>query len=255
MSSPLFYLVILIMAVFSLIDAQEELRFTNEIVYLATVGRLDRSSSIGYLIPMLAGLPFADAYCTERKDGYHYSVMVRGSKLRYSVSKICAANLSAVLIIWAAEILYISGCILECHGNVILSGDVTTDFFTSYSISNTGTTMYWEHSLLNLGHPELIIVSWTMEYALAGSLFPGIALCASLVIRNRYVLMAVPFAFAELWATVAGAFKSKMEFHFLYPDYCSGTPYGNWHINLFVVSLIWIVQISIFTYGILKETR
>jgi hypothetical protein len=245
--SPVFYFSILVVEICIVAGAWEDLSEINDFVFLGTMGWFASGSSmICYAIPLLAGLAVSDSYCIERKDGYHYSVMSRGSKLRYCISKIVTANLSGMMMMAAAEILFVVVCFVVRRGDLVLSTDLISKSF----FENTWHAVFFEK-----GCPIMAWVSWMLSYCVAASIFPGISLCVSLVIRNRYVVMAAPFVLEEIEGTLLVALhKYNCTFSQLLPGH-PGTPYDGWLIRIAVVVSFWMAEILLFVWGIMRETR
>ena len=262
-ASPLFIMAVAITLVCLLISAWPEIRFTNELLYLTTMGWYGASNIVCILLPLFSGLIYADAYCVEKKDGFHYSVISRGSKLRYGISKVCTANLCAALMILVVTLLFMGACVLIFKGDLTFTGipepddtTVSDDFFHTVSyMGNDEEVMMWEHVFYDRGQPFMILLSWIMSYALAASIWPGMALCASLFIRSRYVVLAVPFLVEQVWDTIVVALKLNISSNQLLPLANSYAPDGNWPVRLVIVGTIWALEIMVFSYGIVRETR
>lgn len=243
--SPVFYVCILIMEICALSSAWYEMEFTNDLLFLATKGWQSGNAMVAIAIPLLSGMAFAGGYCEERQSGYHYIAMVRGSRLRYCVSKVCVAAMSGFLMVLAAGVLFPVVCMILKRGDLVLMGEESRMVFANQ----------WEAVFLEKGCPVLAWLSWLLTYCVAASIWPALALCVSLFVRNRYVVMVSPFVAEQLFGTlVVGMHQPWLSYTALLPGHLEGA-YSGWGIRLGVVIVICLAELVVFTWGVMRETR
>lgn len=243
--SPLFYICILIMEICALSSAWYEMEYTNDLLFLATEGWQSGNAMVSIAIPLLSGMAFAGSYCEERQSGYHYIAMVRGSRLRYCVSKVSVAILSGFFMVLAAGVLFLVVCLVLKRGDLVLAGESSQMLFADQ----------WESVFLEKGYPVFAWLSWLLCYCVAASVWPALALCVSLFVRNRYVVMVSPFVAEQLWGTlVVGVRQTSLSYTMLLPRMMDG-PYSGWGIRLGVAVVICLAELVIFTWGVMRETR
>ena len=240
--SPLFYVCVLALTACALSSAWYVMQETEELFYLATQGWGIGNGTVGVAIPLLSGIASAGSYCEERQGGFHYSVMVRGTRLRYCVSKVSAAVLGGFLMVFAAGLLFLPACMLLKKGDFVLAGEAFRMVFERR----------WEMVLIEHGWPVLAWLSWLFSYCVAAAVWPALALCVSLFVRNRYVVMVSPFLAEQLWGTlVIGIHRYSLSVTSLLPS-ISGS---GWRIRLGVAAVLCLAELAVFTLGVMRETR
>lgn len=244
--SPLFYITILVMEACAVSSAWDPMRHCNDLLYLATEGWSEGNSMVMIVLPLISGMAFASGYCAEQQGGCHYSVMVRGSRLGYCVSKVGVAALSGFLMVLVAGVLFPAVCLVLRRGDLVLAGQEAEAWFEPY----------WEHVFLERGYPLIAWASWLLAYCVAAAVWPALALCVSLVVRNRYVVIVSPFVAEQLWGTlVVGIHQPRLSYSTLMPGMMGELPYSGWVVRLVVVGTVCLAELALFTWGTMRQTR
>lgn len=243
--SPFFYLSIFILLIGSFVAVFDCLADSNEVVYLFDV------TGLGYgkaLIPILSSLAVADSYLIEYQSGYHYAVMSRTTKLRYCFSKMGVAIASGIFVVLFMKLLLLAllAAIAQClHGEFVFGGEEAVQYFDNTSI------------LILRRQFGLFIAQNILYDCLYASVFPGLSLAVSTLVKNKYVVMLFPFIYANVTAFVFVGLK----WYYLTPMVLGsegrakllsheGLPF-----HIMVVLIYWIVSTIWFVRCVWRETK
>ena len=134
------------------------------------------------LLPLMAVLPFADSYFTDRKIGYIKNIFTRAPKSSYIIAKLIAVFLSGATVV-VLPLLFNLG--------------VTMTLYPSFMpvASGTRTAIYdkamWE-DLFYIA-PGLYIGAFLMLIFVFSGFLAVLALALSFVVENRFVVLLGPF--------------------------------------------------------------
>ena len=138
------------------------------------------------LRPLIAALPVSFFLMREWGSKYHQAILVRGSCLKYSFSKVSAVftvgfsvPLMANLLLWVTILIFYPDQALNL--SYITSGGVFPD-------------------LVNGGHANLALFLYILWYSVAGGVWAVIDLCVSILTTNGYVLVAAPFLLERVFS-------------------------------------------------------
>lgn len=243
--SPFFYISIVAGCILMLMGAWEDLPISRDIVYLHDCGS---GMFMGFL-PLLSGLAIADLYCIESKSGYHYSIMVRGSKLQYCLSKVFVGILTGFLVSLLATPLFILACFIIEQGHLNVGEDIPD----LYQMLGEGLIRDWIQS----GHCEYLMYRRVLLQCFYSSLWPSMALCISIFTQNKYVVIAGPFVLDSIWTAVVVG----LEFYYLSATAISPDgraeflPYEGIPFRIAVILFYYIVEGAIFTWGVLHKLK
>ena len=243
--SPFFYLAIVIMFIGSYMPVVDEAPYNNDIVYLFWVMGLGHG---GMLAPIMSCLAVADSYLIEHQSGYYYAVMSRSTKLKYCFSKMGVAIATGISIVLITKLLLLAALMI---GAQIMHGDFN---WGNSAIESIGPSEIWIAKRkfgLYIGQ----IILYDCMYA---SIFPGIALVVSTIMKNKYIVMLFPFFYSEVTSFVF----IGLECYYLAPTLLDSEgavinllPYEGLPFRIMVILLYWIIETSLFTRGIWKETK
>lgn len=253
--SPFFYLSVLILTVCNFMGAAEDLGLLINRCSCFDIAYMFDAATFGYLgalVPLLAGLATADSYLVEIRDGYHYAVLSRSTKLRYSLTKVGVAAGCGMLVVCLAHLLYLAGLAVLI---MMQSGEMD---IRKYLGSQVGTVDWYSSSVwIPRRRYGLYIAEIILFDCLYASVFPGIALCVSLVTKNRYVVLLSGYIYYLLTEVVLVGDP----LFYLSPGVLSAIgragslPHDGLYYRLEVVSLYWLVQLLVFLYGVHKKTK
>ena len=233
--SPFFYISIITMLANALYGGWNAINNVNDYFFLDTVGWTDDGGAVLSLISLLSGITFTDLFCIENNSGMIYSVMSRTSKIKYALERIIMANISGILLMICVEVLYFIICFFFWRGSLVFGGEWSDGIFEPY--------------LNTVGNHSVCAAVWILLRMLYASVWPGVAIVASLFIRSRYVLMVAPFVLQYIWDTAVGAWKRyELSSMFLY-QISSG-----WLMKIAVIASIWLLEIIIYVIGISRKT-
>lgn len=146
------------------------------------LGLFEVSYMVGAAIllrPLIAALPVSFFLMREWGGRYHQIILLRGSCLRYSLSKTAAVFAVGCSVPLAANLLLLL---------TVLAASPAQVFDLSYPAAGGVFP-----ALVRAGHPNLALLLYILWHSLAGGLWAVVDLCVSLVTTNGYVLAAAPF--------------------------------------------------------------
>lgn len=143
---------------------------------------------VAVLMPVLASMPFLFYYTDEIKSGNAHFQMIRmKKKSRYLAGQFLAATGSAVLMAVIALAIFTVFCIFAGAGwqanDVMLQGFFQDSMYDAYLQKGTTVMPYMIYAFT--------YVLFSMEWGLIG-------MAVSFFIKNRYVVIAAPFLFAQI---------------------------------------------------------
>ena len=140
-------------------------------------------SSIFYFVyPLLAAIPYADSFLTDKKSGYLENIYTRGKKLNYLISKFVAVFLSGGFVVLLPLLLNILLTAL-CVPAVI--PDASTGFFPIFGYA-TGANIYYSTPIV------YVLLFQILMFITAGVLSCS-ALLFSFVVKYKYIVLITPF--------------------------------------------------------------
>jgi ABC-type transport system involved in multi-copper enzyme maturation permease subunit len=147
------------------------------------------SSIFFYIFPLLLAIPYGWSYCSELKSGYIKNMLIRTKRTPYFLSKYIAVFVASGLVM-----------VIPMIANIIM----TACYFPA-TLPNVGYDIFhgiFPYSLMSeiyYTHPILYIIL----YLLLDFFFCGLIGCLSYaittVIKNRIVVVLVPFAILLAW--------------------------------------------------------
>jgi ABC-type transport system involved in multi-copper enzyme maturation permease subunit len=134
------------------------------------------------IAPILATLPFADTFFTDRKSGYIKNIYTRVSKRRYLMSKYLAVFLCGGLAVVLPLVvnLGVTAVILPSH-----LPEIVTSVYTIDATAVLGD--------LFITQPYLYILIYLLLDFVFYGLLATVALDISFVVENRFVVLLTPF--------------------------------------------------------------
>lgn len=140
-------------------------------------------SAFFFIFPLLMTLPYGDSYCVERNIGYERNVIIRCGRVRCFLSKYIAVFLSGAL---AFTIPLLFNFIMVS----LFVPSFTPDSSWMLYYGMTSTSML---SNLFFTRPFLYILIYFIIDFIFGGLIACLALFFSLLVRNRFVVVILPF--------------------------------------------------------------
>ena len=253
--SPFFYLSILcgfIMGMYQLVEEFCLGGVWEPPVFFSFPYLIIRACSGNFFVycSLYVGWAVADSYCIESESGYRYSVMVRSNKIKYCLSKFMAAVACGFLV------QVISVIFLTLFMAVYLLPFGGLKFADLEPPQSLKAVLGRADELANEGK----VVAAGMRYCLLscfyGALFPAISLCISLVVRNKYMVMAFPYLLSFSLSTISVIFgTNRLTFAYwsVYGFSDWDYPHNGNYVRALVYILIWVVEALIFTGGVMRE--
>lgn len=197
--SPYFYISIVLVAIFLYIGSAGET--TPDFLYLYWCARF--AGMISYIMPMLAGLAVADIYCVERKNGYHYTMLIRSDKTTYCLSKIFVAALTGMLVTLLGVALYAIICMLTVDGPLQIATEQAT--YQQY-VQNADENPRRLLDRLGVAQNWWGMLAFQLVFfATYSMIWPVMSLATAVFTNNRYIVIAFPVLFVNLMSTVTAS--------------------------------------------------
>lgn len=198
--------------------------------WIGNINILPQSYIFFALLPLLAAIPFADTFFTDRKSGYIKNVLVRTKKKDYFLAKYIATFISGGLAITIPLLV-----------NLIIAAMFLPSFVPEVTQSFAiGPAHLW--SKLFFTHPYIYLIGFLMIDFIFSGLIATIGLSVSFFIEYRFMALITPFIVYIFVYTVLGSFNlaKYIPFYFLQPGFevCNG-----------YVVLGEIIGLSIITFG------
>jgi ABC-type transport system involved in multi-copper enzyme maturation permease subunit len=187
------------------------------------------------IMPIISTLSYSDSYIEDEKSGLIKSIYTRHKKHSYLLSKYCA-NFVVSGFAFSIPLL------LNYVSLILLYPSVQSDRMFGYSTIGVGGL----YSELFYGHGNLYIIMWIVIYFLYSGAFASIALCVSKLIKNKFVVLFIPFILAiivEIFTEIFHKVKYSPT-HFLYISVDQ-----DFSIILLEFILIFVITISFFCFG------
>lgn len=191
------------------------------------------------LLPLLASIPFADTFFTDRKDGYIRNIIIRARKKEYFLAKYIATFIAGGLAV-----------IIPLALNLLIAAMYLPSIVPSVTQSfGIGPTHLW--SVMFFTHPYLYLISFLILIYIFSGLIATIGLAVSLFVEYRFLTLITPFIIYMFLYTVLGSYNKPqyIPFYFLQPGFevCNG------FIVLIEILFMGLVTFGIFYFGGVKE--
>ncbi len=148
----------------------------------------------GFLAALLAALPFADSFLTDRDQGFLRMIVLRTSYRRYLIAKILAVALAGgASLLLSVMIVFLLGLTspADWSTTIITSGDSGGSGLPTGPLSN-----------LYVLNPLIYLIYLLLSAFGFGAMCALLGLAASSVIHNRYVALAAPLVFVQLFSFI-----------------------------------------------------
>ena len=142
------------------------------------------------VIPVVCGIPYGTSFCIDYESGYFEFAITRTSIRNYVLTKIVVGFISGASVVLAAIVLFSLSCILV-RPSVLQSVD-----YVNYSLGE-----YWV-LLLNDKKDIIVFLFRVLMLCVFGGIWPVISLGMSIIIKNKYIIMAVPFLVSEIMSYI-----------------------------------------------------
>lgn len=159
-----------------LMMGREMYDFAETIIVAETSGV---SSLIAILFPLIACLPYASSYVEEKESGYTTYVLTKIKKRDYVAIKmfVNGAVGGSVIAVPSFLLLFLA---------VLVKG-------TALSEESGSVVIYYKDFYLN--YPILYIVLLICNFFMCGAIFANLALGTARFVKNKYVVVVMPFLF------------------------------------------------------------
>lgn len=159
----------------------------------------------GYLemfLPIIVAIPFVMIVCGEKKNSNARFEIYRVGKTRYLVGKFFAAVLSGGLVIMVGYILFSFIVFLVLPGQTGILTQIKYDFFKEET-----TFGGWYYN--SFGVTGMIILKYMRMFFYG--LFSAVpAFGLSRIIKNRYIVISIPFMFFYLYSKITVKHESQL---------------------------------------------
>ena len=193
--SPYFYISIVLVAVFLYMGSAWET--TPDFLYLYWCTHFAGMTS--FVMPLLAGLATADIYCVERRDGYHYSMLMRSDVTSYCLSKIVVATLTGLFVALLGIAVYAVICMFTVDGTLQIATKQGTYQVYSQDMDYSGNFM---DSLGGAYNWWGMLAMYLASFGLYSMMWPVMSLAVAVFTSNRYLVIAFPVLFVNFLFTI-----------------------------------------------------
>ena len=160
--------------------------------YNAWLSCLSGGSSLYRIVVPLLIVPFLGSYFVERKSGYQNFLPTRCSRLKYFCSKLAVGIGSAILIVAVTLVITLAVCLFLFPAN-----DPRPEF--TFFNDQRLNSFYVSNPIVCI----CVLITLNMFFA---SLYYSIGFGLSCFVKNRYILMMIPFilfvAQLVIWETI-----------------------------------------------------
>lgn len=194
---------------------------------------LNSLSNVMILIfPILSAVSYSDSYLEDINSGFINYIYTRYSKSKYLICKFCSNFIISGLCVAVPLIINLIILILT------VPSIKTNAILGRYTILCGGLL-----SSLFYNNPILYILLWILIYFMYSGAFASIALSISIVIKNKFVVLFVPFLLCNVIGIVLNLIGkySYSPSSFLYLS-------NNQSIDIIIIEFILIVLISAFIF-------
>lgn len=194
----------------------------------------------GYLLPMLAALPFAASYCMEERSNMINFIIARSDKRRYCLSKLLVSAVSGGLALALGSFLFI--LLLSFRLPLITDAKLLEmTGFPLYNLLAKGTGVWYFAAAIYLAF-------------LRGFLCASTAIAVSSYFTNKYVTIASPFILSFLLVRAYNLLRVPGNFRL---DYWlkERAGFGSDSENLLVTSAVVLAIAAICGYVFMRRVR
>lgn len=186
------------------------------------------------ILPLINTLSYSDSYLEDLKSGFIKSIYTRYEKSKYLVSKYCANFI-------VSGLAFSIPLLINYFVLILLHPSLQPD-----PILGKQTIMFGGlFPKLFYSRPNLYIMMWITIYFLYSGAFASIALCVSQFIKNKFIVLAIPFTLFYLSEGFA-EIVNKMEYSpesFLYL-------YNDQHFSIIILEFVIITTITFIVFCI-----
>lgn len=136
--------------------------------------------------PILAVLPAATLFCDDYNSGYLKSILGRAERNRYIKETIICSSVSGGLAVFLPSLLACFFYMVNGEPNTIEG--MKNGYSTVFDESVYSQLQY-------IGGGVVLVLLFLVLAFVFGAIWSNVGLCASLLIPNRYIAVAIPFAF------------------------------------------------------------
>lgn len=132
------------------------------------------------VLPILATIPFADSYFTDKKSGYIKNVLIRAKKKDYYISKYIATFISGGLAVVIPLII-----------SLLITSMILPTMLPEVAYGGVFPTSIW--SKLFYTNPYIYVLGYLIIDFIFSGLIATIALSISLIAEYRFAVLTAPF--------------------------------------------------------------
>lgn len=192
------------------------------------------TSWIAVLFPIIACIPYALSYRDEADSGFFYLYLLKAGKGRYQIARITAVFVSGFLAIFVP-------CLIWYFFMILVVGTGDTTFPIRYM------TFFSERLYDN--YPFLYGMIYTLNAGLQSGIFAVLGMGVSVVVKNRYVAILIPFAYNIFSAAVLEMFNPALNAITLFDiEVYRGGAISYWGIPLYDAVLL-LLGINLYIVG------
>lgn len=140
------------------------------------------------MVPILAAFAYSWSYAEEEKNGYLRQMTVKGKRGEYILAKYISVFLSGGLVIFIALFINIALCAVYFP---LITPDIYYDLYYGIGLRSAFCDLFYSMPILYL----LIYIILTFLYA---GLFAVFSMFFSYFIKNKYIVLFIPFFFCVL---------------------------------------------------------
>lgn len=192
------------------------------------------TSWIAVLFPIIACIPYALSYRDEVDSGFFYMYLLKVGKGQYHIAKIAAVFVSGFLAVFVPCLIWYLFMML-----VVGTGDTTFPirYMTLFS------EKLYDH------YPFLYGMVYTLNAGLQSGIFAVLGMGISVVIKNRYVAILIPFAYNIFSASVLEMYNPALNAITLFDiEIYRGGELGYWGIPIYDFILL-LLGINLYIVG------
>lgn len=146
--------------------------------------------------PIIAALPYVTTICEERaSQSIRYSIS-RIGKMRYSIGCVSSAFLTGGLVMAVGYAFFGAICAVLFPAMHEYSANTITAFEEMFRIVQADLTV-WGYDKIGLAAPVCVLLCQMFLYGGLSAL-PALVICA--FVKNKYIVMCLPFFISYFWA-------------------------------------------------------
>jgi len=203
--------------------------FTPGSTFMHWIGQSTSMETFLYymILPILATIPFADSFFTDKKGGYIKNVLIRANKKDYYISKYIATFISGGLAV-----------VIPLIVSFLITSMILPSIFPEVTNGGVFSNSMW--SKLFYTNPYIYILGYLIIDFIFSGLIATIALSVSLIAEYRFAVLIAPFLIYVFIYSLCSSFgiTSSQPLFFLQPSGYFGSKFSVILIEALILGII-----------------